>query len=88
MSDAIIETLQYELRSHMEKALTYKGKIDSARTKAKRDYYYKKLKKNNEQAARILTALENINVNRKLSSIKIEEKEQKNEPEEQPREES
>lgn len=54
----LLEMLQYELRQHMEIALKYKKKIEEAKTQYKKDYYNKKLQKNNIQATKVLTAIE------------------------------
>ena len=56
----VLDVLQHELRQHMTIALEYKKKIDEAKTKPKKDYYTKKLKKNNVQATKVLTAIERL----------------------------
>lgn len=63
----IVEMLQHELRTHMETALEYKNKINEAKTSYKKKYFGKKLKKNNLQAMKILTAIE------RMSKIKDEQ---------------
>jgi len=50
--------LAEELRQHAEVARDYKAKIDDAKTDYKKQYYRKKLAKNNTQAFQILLALE------------------------------
>lgn len=57
---SVLEMLQFELREHMKIALEYKKKIDEAKTNTKKQYYHKKLKKNNIQAMKVLTAIENM----------------------------
>jgi hypothetical protein len=67
----IMDILQMELRRHMEVALEYKKKIDSAQTEYKKKYYTKKLKKNNTEALKVLTAIERVNKgSRKKSDAK------------------
>jgi hypothetical protein len=44
----------------METALDYKKKIEEAKTDYKKNYYNKKLKKNNADAVKILTAIERV----------------------------
>lgn len=56
----IMDILQMELRRHMETALDYKKKINSAKTSYKKSYYQKKLKKNNTEALKVLTAIERV----------------------------
>lgn len=56
----LLDMLQYELRERMTIALDYKEKSDSAKTDTKKKYFRKKLLKNNLEAAKILTAIENI----------------------------
>lgn len=56
----LLDMLQHELRSRMTIALDYKGKTDNAKTDTKKKYFRKKLLKNNLEAAKILTAIENI----------------------------
>ena len=55
----LLDMLQYELRERMTIALDYKEKADTAKTDIKRKYFRKKLLKNNIEAAKILTAIEN-----------------------------
>lgn len=50
----------YEL-SH--KATELKNKLDSSKTQLKKDYYLKKLKRNNEQAADIIQLLGSARLN-------------------------
>jgi len=56
----LLDMLQYELRERMTVALDYKEKTDTAKTDTKKKYFRKKLLKNNLEAAKILTAIENI----------------------------
>ena len=56
----LLDMLQVELRERMTVALDYKEKIDTAKTDIKKKYFRKKLLKNNLEAAKILTAIENI----------------------------
>lgn len=42
------------------KAVEYKTKLDEAQTAVKRDFYAKKLRANNEEAADSIVALENL----------------------------
>lgn len=56
----LLDMLQVELRERMTIALDYKEKSDSAKTDTKKKYFRKKLLKNNLEAAKILTAIENI----------------------------
>lgn len=56
----LLDMLQYELRDRMTVALDIKNKIDNAKTVTKKQYFRKKLKKNNIEAAKILTAIERI----------------------------
>lgn len=53
-------TLQDELRDLTKKAVEYKMKIDSAKTFAKKRYYEKKIKKNNEMAFKVLATLKDL----------------------------
>jgi hypothetical protein len=57
---SLMDLLQVELRRHMEIALDYKKKIESAKTEYKKNYYNKKLKKNNMEALKVLTAIERV----------------------------
>ncbi len=72
----VLEMLQYELRERMKVSLDYKKKIDEAKTKPKKDYYKKKIKKNNVQALKILTAIERFT---QQQSVVYENKEEKDE---------
>lgn len=56
----LLDMLQYELKERMTVALDHKEKIDVAKTDTKKKYFKKKLLKNNLEAAKILTAIENI----------------------------
>ncbi len=56
----VIDMLQVELRRLMENALKIKKKIDTAKTDYKKNYYGKKLKKNNMEALKVLTAIERV----------------------------
>lgn len=56
----LLDMLQFELRDRMTTALDIKNKIDTAKTSAKKKYFQKKLKKNNIEAAKVLTAIERI----------------------------
>ena len=76
---SVTEMLQIELREHMTTALNYKQKIETAKTQAKKDFYNKKLKKNNLQAARILTALERLKQRDNLIAQQKEKQEPINE---------
>lgn len=58
----LLDMLQYELQECMKIALGYKKNIDEAKTQIKKDYFKKKLKKNNTHAVKILTAIENVTV--------------------------
>ena len=74
----LLEMLQYELREHMKVSLDYKKKIEEAKTDPKKDYFKKKLKKNNLYALKILTAIEQ---HKQQKSVVYENKpEEKNEP--------
>ena len=59
----VVQMLQYELRERMKTALDYKTKIETAKTEHKKKYYGKKLKKNNVEAMKILTAIERVKKN-------------------------
>ena len=74
----ILEMLQYELREHMKVSLDYKKKIDEAKTDPKKEYYKKKLKKNNVQALQILTAIERYT--QQKSVVHENKQEEKDEP--------
>lgn len=69
---SILDLLQMELRRHMEVALDYKKKIDSAKTQYKKSYYTKKLKKNNTEALKVLTAIERVKKDRSKLPTKME----------------
>ena len=56
----VMDMLQVELRRLMENALNIKKKIDTAKTDYKKNYYGKKLKKNNMEALQVLTAIERV----------------------------
>ncbi len=62
---SVMEILQIELRRYMENALKMKKKIDTAKTNYKKIYYSKKLKKNNMEALKVLTAIERVKSNDK-----------------------
>ena len=57
---SVMNMLHVELRRLMENALTIKKKIDTAKTDYKKSYYSKKLKKNNMEALKVLTAIERV----------------------------
>lgn len=57
---SVMDMLQIELRRYMEIALELKKKIDTAKTDYKKIYYNKKLKKNNKEALKVLTAIERV----------------------------
>jgi len=56
----LLDMLQFELKERMTVALDHKEKINVAKTDTKKKYFRKKLLKNNLEAAKILTAIENI----------------------------
>ena len=58
----LLDMLQYELKERMKTALNYRTKIDTAKTDYKKKYFQTKLKKNNLEAAKILTAIQNVTV--------------------------
>ena len=58
----LLDMLQYELKERMTIALDYTTKINSAKTEYKKKYFHTKLKKNNLEAAKILTAIQNVTV--------------------------
>ena len=58
----LLDMLQYELQECANTSLKYKKNIDEAKTQLKKDYFKKKLKKNNTYAVKILTAIENVTV--------------------------
>ena len=62
----LLDMLQYELRERMTVALDYKNKIENAKTSVKKQYFQKKLKKNNIEAAKILTAIERVATQNKI----------------------
>jgi hypothetical protein len=57
---SVLDILRQELHKYMETALDYKKKIEEAKTDYKKNYYNKKLKKNNADAVKILTAIERV----------------------------
>lgn len=56
----IQQTLIAELQTLFQTATSLKEKIEKAKTKSKKEYYYKKLYRNNNIAADVLIALERI----------------------------
>jgi len=58
----LLDMLQHELRNRMTVALELRSKIDTAKTTYKKTYYNKKLVKNNTEAAKILTAMQNLTI--------------------------
>lgn len=56
----VMDMLQIELRRLMENALEMKKKVDTAKTDYKKSYFSKKLKKNNMEALKVLTAIERV----------------------------
>jgi len=57
VKDALIAEIQDAIRLSTE----YKEKVDTAKTKVKRDTYKKKLKKNNMLVADMVMALDKLN---------------------------
>lgn len=56
----LLDLLRMELQDHMKVALDLNNKIKEAKTEPKRVYYKKKLKKNNEQAQKVLVAIARV----------------------------
>lgn len=65
------QALVIEIRQHITKALDLKNKIDTAKTETKKSVYQKKLKKNNIEAADLLTALDKLLKNEDAQSEKV-----------------
>lgn len=74
----VLEMLQYELREHMKVSLQHKKKIDEAKTNPKKQYFKKKLEKNNVQALKLLTIIERYT--QQQSNVFENKKEEKDEP--------
>ena len=70
---SVTEMLQYELAQHARIALEYKNLIKTAKTEPKKNYYKKKLTKNNENALKILVALDRITTSRARKNVKPEQ---------------
>ena len=70
----LLDMLQYELRERMTTALDFKNKIEGAKTSVKKQYFQKKLKKNNVEAAKILTAIERVAIQNKAKETVSEMK--------------
>ena len=70
---SIMDILQMELRRHMEVALEYKKNIEGAKTESKKKYYAKKLKKNNTEALKVLTAIERVKKNQGSRKTNVQE---------------
>ena len=56
----IMDMLQMELHRYMKQALEFKRKIETAKSAYKKKYYEKKLKKNNMEALKVLTAIQRV----------------------------
>lgn len=56
VKDALVEAI----RAKAQQAITYKNKLDTAKTKPKQIFYSKKLKKNNQEAMQLLLALDKL----------------------------
>lgn len=67
------EFLGLELKEHAAIALEYKEKIENAKTQVKKEYYKKKLVKNNQAAFQVLLALEEMGRNQKIDELKEQE---------------
>jgi hypothetical protein len=60
MDPAIVPALVHEIQEAGKRAIQYKHELDTAQTNTKRRHYEKRLKRNNEEAADVIIALERI----------------------------
>ena len=58
--DAIKTATKIEIKEAMQRSKEFQDKIKSAKTSTKRDFYKKKLAKNNMMAMKLLVALEQM----------------------------
>ena len=71
---SLLDLLQLELQEYMRNALNLKERIDGAKTDYKKKYYNKKLKKNNMEALKILTAIQRVKNNNHIQEeARVEE---------------
>lgn len=59
------ETIIDEVKKGLSKAKLYRDQMIAAKTEFKREYFKKKLRKNNINVAQLLEALERVKQNRK-----------------------
>lgn len=62
----VVDALNSELRELAQKSKQYNAQIKQAKTRVKKDYFTKKLRKNSTKIADVLMALQRVN-SRKLS---------------------
>lgn len=65
MSQAVKLAIVEELKDRIRISLEFRKKYDEARTPFKKTFYMKKLKENNELAAKLLVALNRVNLGEK-----------------------
>lgn len=62
------DLVQGEVQRLMSTSKEYRNKIDNAKTKTKKNWYLKKLKKNNAKLMNVLIALEKVKNAKKTSN--------------------
>lgn len=62
------DLVQGEVQRLMATSKEYRNKIDNAKTKTKKNWYLKKLKKNNAKLMNVLIALEKVKNAKKTSN--------------------
>lgn len=62
-----VEGMRAQIRILMENGVTFRSKIETAKTSMKRDMYKKKLKKNNEKLFHALVLLETLSPSNDIS---------------------
>lgn len=71
---SLLDLLQLELQEYMRNALKLKKIMGEAKTDYKKKYYGKKLKKNNMEALKILTAIQRVRNNNHIQEeARVEE---------------
>lgn len=61
---SLLDLLQLELQEYLRTTLKFKKLISEAKTDYKKKYYNKKIKKNNMEALKILTAIQRVKNNK------------------------
>lgn len=69
VTDNILESLKRDFQELSQKSLVYTTEITNAKTQFKRDYFKKKLAKNNELVMKILMVLESFKPSKSKEEI-------------------